>query len=1145
MNLGFLSPIRSLASKIACFVLLPCLFVVQLSTAQNQSSASLNGVVEDATGAVISGVKVTLTNVETGVAQSRATNGAGLYAFSNILPGSYTLVAVHEGFGTEERPNLVLEVNQTATINFKMQVGSTSTKVLVSGQAVELETSTAEVGDVIGTKEVLDLPLNGRNFTELLLLSPGVSALNPLQNAGGPAGAIGAFVYPAINGQSNRSNMFLLDGINNYGPSNDTSGVQPTIDDVLEFKVQSHNDEAQFGQIVGGIVNLVTKSGGNAFHGDAWEFFRNDGLDASNFFSPQKTPLHQNQFGVSAGGPVVLPGYNGRNRTFFYGSYEGFRQTTASSSLYLVPTSAQLNGDFTAAGGQIYNPFSAVVAADGSYTNGPFLCDSSGNPSPVNSNNVQTTGTPCNMVPSSLIDPLTLNFAQTVFPKPENTGNSSFNGQDNSPVTVDANQMSARIDQKIGSKDQVFFRFTGSWQTDVASAGYTGMVNSTKIDNYNLAAVWTHTFGSSALVQFSFGRGYGTNDQVPSIPSSVPADFAINDGFAPNFVNHSVAGKEVPILPTVCVDGYLCGGPFESDGVGTNIWEYRADGSKMIGRHFLKFGGSLATDNVNNFFYGSVDVFDPLQTSNGSAGEGGDGVASMLLGFPTYAELDNGGTNLVGGKIYGFYGEDQWKVTNKLTLNLGLRYDLTIWPHQAPNEEGGSSMIGDMDLSNGTYILQQNAPACSASQGAPCIPGGTLPAHVVVSPNGRIIHNTFDNIQPRFGFAYQLNGKTVVRGAWGRFYDNWAAVIGFGANFGDSWPTVTYLSDSNLNVPYPTASANDPLGIGSGQIVPAANPFGYSDGFLDPHLPNPYSNQYNFGFQRGWAGNSVLTVNYVGSTNHREMLQLTGNAALTPGPGDPQLRAPYPYITAQQGYVQGIGASNYNGLQVSSQGRTAGGFTHTLAYTYSKGIDFGCDTYGSFCDVQDPYHWQKDKGVAGWDSKHIFSGSFVYALPFGKGRRWSTGNRVTDYVIGGWQTNAIATMSGGSPYDVQAPYQISNTNNITGAERANVVGNPYAGATKLNPINVNAFALPAAFTFGNMGRNTLRSDWHRNVDFSLFRTFTITESKKLEFRIETFNLTNTPVFAVPDNNITDPNFGVVSSIANVEREVQLAAKFYF
>jgi hypothetical protein len=243
--------------------------------------------------------------------------------------------------------------------------------------------------------------------------------------------------------------------------------------------------------------------------------------------------------------------------------------------------------------------------------------------------------------------------------------------------------------------------------------------------------------------------------------------------------------------------------------------------------------------------------------------------------------------------------------------------------------------------------------------------------------------------------------------------------------------------------------------------------------------------------------------------------------------------------------VQGIGASNYNALQVSSQGRTTSGLTHTLAYTYSKGIDFGCDTYGSFCDVQDPYHWQKDKGVAGWNSKHIFSGSLVYELPFGRGHRWNTSNAVANYVIGGWQGNAIATMSGGAPYDVQAPYQISNTNNITGAERANVVGNPYAGATKLNPINVSAFALPDAFTFGDMGRNTLRADWHRNLDLSVFRSFPFTDSRKLEFRIEAFNLTNTPVFAVPDNNITDPNFGVVSSIANVEREVQLAAKFYF
>jgi hypothetical protein len=272
---------------------------------------------------------------------------------------------------------------------------------------------------------------------------------------------------------------------------------------------------------------------------------------------------------------------------------------------------------------------------------------------------------------------------------------------------------------------------------------------------------------------------------------------------------------------------------------------------------------------------------------------------------------------------------------------------------------------------------------------------------------------------------------------------------------------------------------------------------------------------------------------------------MTGNTALTPGPGDPQLRAPFPYIQPQNGYVRSVGKSNYNALQVSSEGRSAHGISYKLAYTYSKAINYGCDMYGSFCDVQDPYHFEKDKGVAGFDLTHIFSSGVVYELPFGRGKRWSSGNGAVNRLIGGWQMNGILSLSSGRPYDVQAPIEIANTNNISGALRPNVVGDPHAGTTKLNPINVAAFALPAAFTFGDMGRNSLRSDWNKNLDLSLFRDFPISESKRLQFRLEAFNITNTPVFAIPDNNITDPNFGQVSSTANTERQLQLALKFYF
>lgn len=1130
-----------------------------------QNTASVNGTIKDATGAVVSSTTIRLTNVNTGAVQAKTTNSTGVYSFVNILPGHYTLSASGQGFRTELQPDFVLEVNQTATIDFTMQVGSTTTEVNVSSQAIELQTSTAELGMVVETREVLDLPLNGRNFSELLLLTPGVSAVDPLQNSRGAPGGIGAFVVPAVNGQSNRSNMFLMDGVTNFGAGSETYALQPTIDDVLEFKVQSHNDEAQFGQVLGGIVNLATKSGTNSFHGSLWEFFRNDALDSNNYFNP-RTDLKQNQFGGSLGGPVILPHYNGRNKTFFYGSYEGFRKRSSNTLLYLTPTPDQLNGNFSAVSGQIYNPYSAVVAPDGSYTNSPFMCDGSGNALPTNSSGLQAAGTPCNQIPSSLFNASTLYYAKSLFPAPINTGQPGFNGLSSTENTVRNDQTEVRVDQQFGDRDRIFFRYNGAWQPSVSSGGVEGNTENTQVNAYNIAVNWSHSFKSDAVTQFTFGRVKGIDTGTPSF-SNVPANFLQNAGFSPNFTNH---GSAAPALfPTFGVDGYLSNGNFIGGGSYSNIFEYKSDTSKMIGRHLLRFGASLATDNTNNVTYGAVDVFDPFQTSSGSAGNGGDGIASMLLGDPTYAEVDSVNAYLHGGKIFGTYFEDQWKVSNRLTLNLGLRYDVTDWPREG-TPSNGSNITGNIDLNNGTYVLENPAPACSATQGAPCVPGGTLPAHVTVSPNGRIIQNTYDNFQPRVGVAYRINDKTVFRAGYGRFFDNWAAVIGFAENFTESWPNIAYLASSNLNNPYFTGFAQDPLNLGNGPLLPAPTPFGQGDGFLDPKLKNPYSDQYNFGFQRGWGANSVLTVNYVGSQNHREMLQMTGNAATTPGPGDPSLRSPYPYIQPQIGYVSSVGKGNYNSLQVSSEGRSAHGLTHKLSYTYSKAINFGCDTYSGFCDVQDPYHFEKDKGVAGYDQTHIFSASVVYELPFGKGKRWSTGNGVGDALVGGWQLNGILTLSSGQPYDMQAPYQIANTNNVSGAERPNVIANPYvAGPVAANPdpgcastisqggkaadqvrvvgswVNPCAFALPDQFTFGDMARNSLRSDWNRNLDLSLFRAFRVGETKKLEFRMEAFNVTNTKVFAAPDNNITDSNFGAVSATANTERQLQFAMKFYF
>ena len=453
------NPLRAL-SLIALAALPLILTVPPIASAQvGTAAAALNGIVRDPSGAVVPGATVTLRNTSNGFEQVTRSNDTGNYSLVNISPGTYIATVTMKGFATSQAAAFPLAVNQTATINFTLHIGSANTTVTIAANAVQIETSTAELGTVISSTEVNALPLNGRNFTELLLLSPGVSPVNVTENAGfgGIGNPVGTVVLPSVNGQNNRSNMYLLDGINNYGSIRDTYAVQPTLDDIEEFKVQSHNDEAQFGQVLGGIVNVVTKSGTNTFHGDAWEFLRNDAMDAANYFNPIKTPLKQNQFGLGVGGPVLLPHYNGHDKTFFYASYEGYRNNTASSNFYRTPTTAQLAGDFsnlTSQGIQLYNPFSSVPQPASETPNAtgfdlqPFMCDASGNPLPANGSGIQATGTPCNKIPATMLDTTMVNYAKTFFPAPQTIANQpQFNGLDTTPNITRQDQVSVRIDE--------------------------------------------------------------------------------------------------------------------------------------------------------------------------------------------------------------------------------------------------------------------------------------------------------------------------------------------------------------------------------------------------------------------------------------------------------------------------------------------------------------------------------------------------------------------------------------------------------------------------------------------------------------------------------------------------------------------------
>lgn len=1123
-------------------ILLSWLVIVPVEASAQTASAALNGTVTDPSGAVVPQAKVVLANTATGVTQTAQTNSVGRYVLLNIPPGNYTLEVSKTGFVTARMAPFTLAVNQTTSFDFTLKLGTTTQAVQVSGVATHLETSTAGLGSVVGSTEVNNLPLNGRNFTQLLTLSAGVSPINTGQNGGGwLANPVGSFTFPSVNGAPNRSNMFLVDGVVNYGSFTSTYGTPPILNDIQEFKVQSQNDQAQFGQALGGIVNVVTKSGTNQFHGQAWEFLRNNALDARNFFAPDVTPLKQNQFGGSIGGPVILPGYNGRNRTFFYTAYEGFRNHTSSLGLYRVPTTAELGGNLSDISEQIYNPFSTRPDPNlpGGYIRDPFMCDAAGNPLPVNASGMQAAGTPCNMIPSTMLDPGMELFAKKLYPSPINTGVPGFNGRDTTPGIVSQDEATIRFDEALGSKDRLFGRYTGLAQSVSGSGGFVGLGEFTWHHSYNVAAGWNHTFGSNSVLQLEFGRTtVQTNDAGRF--NNAPANFWQQVGFAPNFTSNMLGGRSV--LPAISIDGFLGGGEILDWMQSSNIYEFKGDYSRIIGHHILKMGASFATNNV---VYNTIDIeegFSSFQTSDLVNGGGGSALASFLLGVPDSTWRGNQSLTTHHAWVDGFYFQDQWQPMRKLTVNLGVRYDVSLWGRMGSAAEH-NTYGGNWDLNTGTYVLMRSAPPCSATQYAPCIPGGTLPAHVVVSSRfDQLLYNDYGNVSPRLGLAYRLGPRTVLRGSYSRFFDNWPAINQAITNSETFWPDMGGVGAGDLNATYPNRTAEDPLNLGSGFLYPPPTPYNLGTAFFDPHLKNARLDNWHAGFQRQLGANTVLTANYVGSHGSRIPIFIPWNTATTPGPGDVNARRLFPYLTVTQPYLWSWGRSSYNGLQLSVN-KQAKNLTYSLAYTWSKTMDIGSDGYYSGRSVENPYNLDNNKSVAGYDLTNVLAASWNYPIPFGKDR-WATSNRALNYGLGGWELNGILTLSSGQPYTVHVPGDVANIG--TGGNRPNLVGDPnLSSPTPEQWFNTSAFVFPDRYTFGSLGRNTMRSDWRRNLDLSIFREFPITESKRFEFRFEAFNVTNTPVFGIPDTTKTDPSFGQVTYTGNTERQLQFALKFYF
>lgn len=1113
------------------FVLGPRPALAQVST------ATIAGTVKDTSGAVVPDAAVDLTNVATSVEQSTTTNDTGEYVLVKIVPGSYTLRISKTGFESELSPQLDLQVNQSLTLDFTLKVGASAEVVTVQGQATGLQTASAELGTVISKQAVDSLPLNGRNFTQLLDLTPGVSTVNVSQNSGNQqfdGNPVGQFSFPAINGQTNRSNLFLLDGLNDQESFESTYSVPPIIDTIQEFKVDTHNDQAAFGGVLGGVVNVVTKSGGNAFHGEGWEFLRNSFFDAK---SPLATTnvLHQNQFGGSVGGPVILPKYNGRNKTFFYAAYEGARIHPLNTATDEIPTSAELNNyNFNSEEStiQIYNPWS--TAASGART--PFECVGGVPVNPAANGTQSAAGqTPCNILPSIATNPTAC--AQTVSTGPNVPGcvdanmvkvtsamygglltssgatvagcNASVPKVDNfcpSPLTVqDPNSFTARIDEQLGEKDAIWIRYSyTNIPRNVQGPFYANLqeANLNSYDAKQLGASWQHTFGASSVLTMQFGRNYAFSKQPTLLPQSEATALNADGAYVPSWDCAFVGGGRPCYFNSVDTSTYTSFQEGEAPALLSNIWEGRSDFSFTHGRHTFSMGVDINTNGFQQTFNAADETEAPQQTASSSAGgAGGDAFASLLLGIPSGTTYRNEYETENDGWEYGLYFMDQWRPTDKLTLNLGARYDVSTVP-----KYGGlhaNSPVGDMDADNGTYIIQSAAPNCGSTGGAaPCIPqnppactytsaslqpsnlpclpagltssAGLIPNFVDISNDGYFWHTQYDNIQPRIGLAYRIGDKTVIRASVGRFFDNWASVLQTAQNQQGGWPQEgQFITSTNQGAAPPNVFVENPL-LGANSS-PAAVPFAQNNWYVDPNLKNPESWQWNFGIQQAVTSSTTLTVNYVGSHDVRLDVGTVGNEGLTPdatgvgiaatcyyeapttaGSCDPQVvqaqgTYAYPYLQTFH-YDKSIGEGWYDALQVTLNSRMSHGLQYLIAYTWSRSESICADEWygngsnGTSCEdsANNPDGFG-NKAVSSFDVPQILRVSFVYQLPFGAGSM-RTGSGIVNHLVGGWQLNGIVSFASGTPFTITANSSVlgDGTANVSSGtssvfERANAI----------------------------------------------------------------------------------------------------------
>ncbi|HEX8424402.1 MAG TPA: TonB-dependent receptor, partial [Pyrinomonadaceae bacterium] len=1007
--------------------------------------ASIRGTIVDPNQARIPGATVKAINEATNETRTATSSAEGEYAISSLLPGTYRVEVEAGGFETK-RQEITLRVNQELRLDVGLVVGNVATdSATVVSAPVELRRDSAALGTVIAERQIAELPLDGRNFLELALLAPGTAPSAP-----GSAGSVrGDFAFSA-NGAREDSNNFLLDGVYNLDPKLNSFGVRPPVDGIQEFEISTSTYDASFGRNAGAQVNVISKAGSNRLHGTLYEFHRNAALDARNFFAPADQPdpkYIRNQFGFSLGGPIR------RDRTFFFGDYEGTRTREGITRITNVPTLAERNGDFSQSlFARPFNPF----------TQQPF------------------TG---GVIPVEFQNPIGRAIAN-LYPLPNR--NVPFANFVSSPTLRDRNDnFDVRLDHYFSETSTLTARYSfGDRNLFDPFTGPTfslvpGFGNFVPRRSQNLMLSETHVFSPRVVneARFAFSRvasavtaegaGASLNRQVglPEL-STNPRDFGLSfitiTGFSP-------LGDEF-------------NNPQQS---ATNVFQFLDNVSYVRGAHLAKFGFEFRAMQQNAFrdvqsrgFLTFSDRF-PLT---------GNALGDLLLGFPALtggARLDN--HQHLRGESYAVYANDSYRITPRLTISAGLRYEYNSPPVDAE------------DRAN----LYDPATRTLSRVGTNGIPrSGYTPDR--------------NNFAPRLGLAYTLNeaGTTVLRGGYGVYYDQPALAPGEGLYFNAPYFDFNlYFSLQGLpltvNNPFPS---NFPVPLPDTALA------------FQRDLRTAYMQHWNVNLQQQLGTNRVLEIGYAGSKGTK---LLTARDINQPRPSTlPFVLRPVPQFD-DINLIESRGNSNYHSLQVRLQQRLTNGLALLSSYTYAKSIDDASNFFTSAGDPnfpQDSLNVRAEYGRSNFDVRHRLSASFSYELPFGRGRRFANDGGFLTTLLSGFQFNGIVTLQTGRPFTVALLSEIDNSNTgrstlgFGANDRPNVAGDPQAAnRTPEQWFNTGAFVFPSFGTFGNAGRNILDGPGYQNVNASLLKNTRLGERLNLQLRLEAFNLFNHPNFNLPDN----------------------------